>query len=825
MTVHAHRRMSGENRTDDATSDRRRTDHHSMSAALAWVRDTEVAGGTGEELAQILGADVRLEHLRYKPDYSLFARAVPAASGPPTWFALFGVDARDKVSKLRRAAKRSGLVLVDSHVPEHPDCTLLSGPIGADLRLRRRVRTVRGLVDRDGTPQGRVLSYNPWKRLVQIVESPRVGGDVIVDGRVVAKVSAAGDDEADEAVVRVLQNLRAQGVPVLEPCAVPAPGVQLFPVVPGGDLAGVLAEGGGPAPAEGGSTRADLLAETGRALAVLHAADRSGVDRAMDCKGLDGAGQTDSTGRLREVAPAARLADARDAVVALTPALVGRFDAAAALVLQSLGEIGPAAHAPDSVVLHGDFSTDQVLVGESVVLNDFDRVSAGPAGCDLGSFAAVELLSDRSGTIAPFVDAYAAAGGRPPSDIHGWTALHVLLRCVEPARNLDPDHHGKVRLRIALAGGLVRRGPGPMVAATRTTTGRTTRPQLTESVEAAGEAVAVSRAWPGAGGTQLFEGRDEAGRLRAGTLAADGAINLLPHASDDRLPGLRRGGELLVHRSGRRAVVRETAEDAPGGCVYRKHLRPKKVARVAEASETAGRLARAAGFSAPEVLTADQHSLTLSCAPGLPVADLAVREDLTAWRDVWEAWSASWPGLVRSTGGEADVHDAEQEAEVVATWSRHLSEYDPLGWCDSPAGRTMRRQYLAAADDVAFALRKRAGGLGISHRDLHDGQMLFDPATGALSLLDFDTLAYAEPELDLGNLIAHARLRQHQGLMGEQARDIALAAVDRAAEFLDADEARLEAYTRASALRLVGVYAFRPRWRAIAQSWCERLVG
>ena len=344
-------------------------------------------------------------------------------------------------------------------------------------------------------------------------------------------------------------------------------------------------------------------------------------------------------------------------------------------------------------------------------------------------------------------------------------------------------------------------------------------------METADGIVDVGRAWPSADGTQLFEGRDEAGRLRAGTFDEDGRITLLPHAADERLPGLRPGGELLVHRAGRRAVVRETADDAPGGLVYVKHLRPKKVARVAEASETAGRLARAAGFTAPEVLTTDQHSLTLSSAPGAPVGDLAARADLTAWQEMWEAWLESWPRLVRSTGGAADVHDADAEAEVVATWTRHLTDYDPLGWCDSPAGRSMRRQYFAAADDVAFALRKRNGGLGISHRDLHDGQMLFDRESGALSLLDFDTLAYAEPELDLGNLIAHMRLRHHQGLMGEQARDIALAAVDRAAGFLDADEARLEVYTRASALRLVGVYAFRPRWRAVAQSWCDGLVG
>ncbi len=787
--------------------------HSDESRTWDWVRGAAVDGEAGSELARLLGDDVRLEHLRYKPGYSLFARVIPTAGGSPRWMVLFAPDAQDKIAKLRRAAARSDIDLVDTPVPDHPACTLLSGPVGADLRLRRRLRSVRGLVDRDGAPRGRVLAYNPWKRVVQLVESPRVGGEVVAQGEVVVKVSAPEGDSAAEAVVRVLRDLAAQGVPVLEPQGVPVPGVQLFPVVRGGDLGGALDRAAGdeqPAAAD----CARLLTETAGALAALHAADRSLVDLALE-----------SMGPLHEIDPAARLTGARDAIAALTPALVAAFDAVASAVLRAVEEAR-------SVVLHGDFSTDQVLVGDRVLLNDFDRVCAGAAGFDLGSFAAVELLAGRAATVDPFLDEYASAGGTVPTDLRAWTALHVLLRSIEPVRDLAPDHVDEAARRIALAGELVEesvgtedlggRGAAPSAGAPAR---RASRPLLEDTVATTDGRVAVGRAWPGADGTQLFEGRDEEGRLRAGTFAADGSISLLAHATDARLPGLRPGGELLVHRAGRRAVVRETADDAPGGLVYVKHLRPKKVAGVAEASETAGRLARAVGFSAPEVLAVDQHSLTLSAVPGVPVADLAARTDLSAWQRMWEVWLEHWPRLVRSTGEAAGVHDAGAEAEVVATWARHLTDYDPLGWCDSRAGRSLRTLYLAAADDAAYALRKRDGGLALSHRDLHDGQMLFDSATGALSLLDFDTLAYAEPELDLGNLIAHMRLRHHQGLMGAQARDIALAAVDRAAGCLDADEARLEAYTRSSALRLVGVYAFRPRWRTVAQSWCEGLVG
>ena len=903
-----------------------------MSAPLAWVRATGADDGTGGELARILGAEARLEHLRYKPGYSLLARVVPADDGPPSWFALFAPEARDKVSKLRRGAKKSGIPLIDIPMPGHPDVTLLSGPIGADLRLRRRLRAVRGLVDREGTPQGEVLAYNPWKRIVQVVDSPRVDGDVAADGEVIAKVSAASATEADDAVARVLADLAVQGVPVLEPVAVPTPGTQLLPYVRGGDLARLLegaSAAGVPAaevtaasdvatevstagvsagrvPTDGESAGTDcdrtaLLAETGEALALLHGADRARVERSLG-----------EAGPLRTVDASARLTGARNAVVTAAPHLQTMFDRVA-------GAVADAWEDTDPVLLHGDFSADQVLVGDRILLNDLDRVCVGAAGFDLGSFAAVELLADRAHTIDPFITAYAQVSGESPVGVYGWTALHVLLRCTDPVRDLMPGHIDEVARRIELAEDLVD-GAGSPRAAGRRSAGKTarrvsSRPLLPPTLVTPAGELDVGRAWPAPDGTQRFEGRDADGRLRAGTLSADGDVTVLPFATDDRLPGLSaaglgrsaaglQGGELLVHRAGRRAVVHRGAADgaqgdavadgaqgdvaadgtqgdtaaggAHEGVVFVKHLRSAKVVPVVEATRTAGRLARAVGFNAPEVVTADAHSLTVTAVPGVPLLDLAQEKDPGAWRAAWETWRDQWPRLVRSAppvqsgpdqvlgdglgggpvGGPVDelddgpgagpgsgpgtrtlsVHDGDSEAEVVATWTRNLLDFDPLGWDDDRSGRALKRAYLAATEDVEVALRegarhtsKRAGrgptaGRGIAHRDLHDGQMLVDPATGALGLLDFDTLAYAEPELDLGNLISHMRLRHRQGALGLRARNIALAAIDRAADTMELDENRLRVYTRASALRLVGVYAFRPQWRDLARELCDSLV-
>ena len=47
------------------------------------------------------------------------------------------------------------------------------------------------------------------------------------------------------------------------------------------------------------------------------------------------------------------------------------------------------------MLVHGDFSADQVLVnGAAVRIIDFDRVRTADPAMDLGSFAAVEEIAD-----------------------------------------------------------------------------------------------------------------------------------------------------------------------------------------------------------------------------------------------------------------------------------------------------------------------------------------------------------------------------------------------------------------------------------------------
>ncbi|RIK16136.1 MAG: hypothetical protein DCC50_05995, partial [Acidobacteria bacterium] len=189
------------------------------------------------------------------------------------------------------------------------------------------------------------------------------------------------------------------------------------------------------------------------------------------------------------------------------------------------------------------------------------------------------------------------------------------------------------------------------------------------TVAAGGDVVTVVRAWPGKDDAVTVEGRDQHGRLRAGTVARDGAARLLPHGVDRRLPALAalveraRGeedGRLVVHRAGRRAVVRHA-----GG--YTKVVRPGRAASVAAASRTGGELASRAGLAAPEVLHEDDSTVTCDVLPGRPVHELSGEP---GWAGVWQVWAESWTrlqGLDARSG--LSPHTDDDEAQVLRTWA------------------------------------------------------------------------------------------------------------------------------------------------------------
>lgn len=301
--------------------------------------------------------------------------------------------------------------------------------------------------------------------------------------------------------------------------------------------------------------------------------------------------------------------------------------------------------------------------------------------------------------------------------------------------------------------------------------------------------------------------RRELGRTRGARVGDDPRLVLQPDGADRRLPGLAAlvgdGAELLAHRPGRRAVVR-----LPSGR-YVKVVRDGRAAPLAARHQALSALV--AGLAdVPEVLAVADDRVELAAVSGVTPMVLA-GSDPVAWREAWHQVSAL---LVRFAGADPQglpVHDAAAEVEVTRGWvSRAVG-----------AGRLPERDLgrpLASLRDGAPST------LGTAHRDLHDGQLLV--ADGRLGLLDPDTLAAAEPALDLANLLVHLQLRVDQGLLAvEPAREATAILWDSVGCLPTGTAARVAAYARATQLRLAAVYSLRPRWHDLAVGWFQEAAG
>ncbi len=309
----------------------------------------------------------------------------------------------------------------------------------------------------------------------------------------------------------------------------------------------------------------------------------------------------------------------------------------------------------------------------------------------------------------------------------------------------------------------------------------------------------IRRAWPGTHGTIVFEQQDSRGRLRAGRIDPAGTARLTGYATDPMLPDLAppETGELVVHRLNRRAVIL-------GKDQVIKSLRPGKAERVANASMQVGGLCRTAGLDAARVLATTPAQIRFSRLPGRTLQRLGA-----AGLDGWARFAESWPALARQQAG-LPAHSASDEVAVLMHWLAVTERFGALAELPRLQRAVTRtcRDLGAAADPAA-----------VLHRDLHDGQLLWDGKR--LSVLDLDTAARGEAALDLGNLWAHIELRGVQGLFPQATRDRVFAHLDRLAPQLDIGPARFECYRQAARLRLAFVYAFRPD----ARVWLDRWIA
>lgn len=345
-------------------------------------------------------------------------------------------------------------------------------------------------------------------------------------------------------------------------------------------------------------------------------------------------------------------------------------------------------------------------------------------------------------------------------------------------------------------------------------------------VQLGDDVLTVDRAWPRGRREDaeviLVEGRDRSGAVRAAQLRLQpsaelgwrvSSIRVAPPGKDPKLPDLAeaaRGGTIVVHRYGKRAVVRFADR-------FVKVVRQGDGPAVASAARQGEEVAVRAGFAAPEVLRSGPGLVSFSVLPGRSLHELGGVVTRSQWSRWWTHWAQLWTVLARTpVDDRLPEHTAHDEVVNLRRWLERVARLEALP-------TELSQQVTARAEVVTRDLvTQEAQPLVVSHRDLHDKQMLADGSS--LGLLDFDTVSLAEPALDLANLWVHARLRADQGLWSHGHSEVAQEAVRDVATALGVSDERFATYAEATRLRLACLYAFRPRHRALALAWAAGTV-
>lgn len=373
-----------------------------------------------DRLSGLVGERVRVTRVRYKPHTSALVAFCRSRDGREDYSWAF-TRAPEGVAKLceREKASRSsgGGIRLFRPDPDRWDAVVAVGGVEDDWALRRNLLWLGdggferlGTLHRPGTGlltgTTRILRYKPERRVVLIDETP--------EASIVIKASAHPANRDQELNFR--HRLQLHGVPLLRQlggtkCA--GHGITASPAWGDGDLAS-LNDDNGALPA-------------GEALARLHSVPFQ--TEARPASRIDG---------LRK-----QLIAASTMITALLPELE---EPAAQLAGRIHSQLEQHNAHRNHVLLHGDFSADQVLVrGSAVRLIDFDRTCTGPAEADLGSFAAVEetrtIMQNMAGgsKTAQLLEGYVQAGGRfEPAIVDHWAAFRLFTSSVEPFRDRAP---------------------------------------------------------------------------------------------------------------------------------------------------------------------------------------------------------------------------------------------------------------------------------------------------------------------------------------------------------------------------------------------------
>lgn len=362
-------------------------------------------------LSGLLGRAVRATRLRVKPDVAVIIALADTDSGLPAgWGRFLWPVSRSKAATARRRAELAGTWTREQELGG--GLVVDSGPLAADPALVAHLHRAQSLRLLSALDPGRVLRYNPLRRLV------------VAESHSVVRVSAASQALARE-LGRCLRGL----IPLPEETGVSAwyadAHISAGRRVGDMDLAG--ASGAGP------RARAAAHMGAGELLAALHAST-GGLSPGLRDRLATGRSDLHAqvsahVGLLDLLAPelAARLRR-------LLERLAGGADGA----VVGNGPVRPT-RADKAVLTHGDASPDQVLMDSAsgrLWLTDFERACLGPAADDLGSYLAECALPAGNLMLA----GYERAGGALPrgGELGRAVTRSRLLRLADPLRRADP---------------------------------------------------------------------------------------------------------------------------------------------------------------------------------------------------------------------------------------------------------------------------------------------------------------------------------------------------------------------------------------------------
>lgn len=292
--------------------------------------------------------------------------------------------------------------------------------------------------------------------------------------------------------------------------------------------------------------------------------------------------------------------------------------------------------------------------------------------------------------------------------------------------------------------------------------------------------------------------------------------------------------ELISYRPGIRAVLRYSGKS--GGGLFGKVAAGERAVRsfgnARRFHESSVQAQAGFRFPRPVAVSAVLQLGVVEAVPGESVYDLI--QTARAAPDVFRRVGVALASMHDGATAGLPSHDSSRELEVLDGWIELTMARFPQASQVLAEGRAM--------------LGERGGspspGGACIHRDFYDKQILVDGE--ALFLIDPDTAAVGDAELDLGNFEAHLIARAIQRVAA-RSETFASPGTSRACETSESfDPVAVEAtsfrdallsgysrrfspdmvtwYRRASLLRLSCYYAARMRWAAFPQSLAQEAL-